>query len=167
MARTDLTAARLRELLHYDPETGVFTWRVRVSQAVKAGAIAGRINYEGYATIKVLGHEYRAHRLALFYMEGKMPAAEVDHINGVRLDNRLVNLRHADRATNAQNMRKALRTNLSCGLIGATWDRRREVWKAAIQVNGKKRMLGAFNTAEEAHARYLEEKRACHPGCTI
>lgn len=167
MAKEILSADKLRELLHYDPDTGIFIWRVRVSQAVKAGDTAGRVNYDGYATIKVLGYEYRAHRLAMFYGDGVMPPSEVDHINGVRLDNRLANLRHADRAMNAQNMRKALRTNLSCGLIGATWDKKRQAWKAAIQVNGKKRALGVFDTAEEAHARYLEEKRAFHVGCTI
>lgn len=167
MAKEILSAEKLRELLHYDPETGIFVWRVRVSQAVKVGHVAGRINYDGYSTIKILGYEYRAHRLAMFYAEGIMPPAEVDHINGIRLDNRLANLRHADRSTNAQNMRKALSTNLSCGLMGATWDKTRKTWKASIQVNGKKRTLGAFATAQEAHDCYIAAKRTHHNGCTI
>jgi hypothetical protein len=98
MGRPPLTARRLRQLLSYDPATGEFRWRVRVSIRVQVGQIAGRINGDGYVRIGVDGSEYFASRLACLWMEGWYPEHLVEHINGQRHDNRWENLRKPPRS---------------------------------------------------------------------
>lgn len=162
-----LTAARLRELLHYDPETGVFTRRVRTSTRIKAGDVAGWANGKGYLLISVDGRDHYAHRLAWLYTHGAWPTNEIDHRNTVRNDNRIANLRDVSGAVNSQNQRRAPAHNKSCGLLGVTWNKQIRKWHAQIQVDGKKRSIGYFATAELAHSAYLAAKREHHPGCTV
>lgn len=160
-----LGQAELLRVLHYDPMTGLFTWLVRLSQRAKVGDVAGRFRRDtGYRSIRLDGREYYAHRLAWLYMTGEWPADEIDHINGSRSDNRWANLRAADRSLNQQNERIARSTSVT-GLLGA--HRRHGTFRASIVVDGRKKELGAFGTAEEAHAAYVKAKRALHPGCTI
>src|ERR1700719_1662744 len=96
---------RLRELLSYDPETGVFRWLVRKRQNVKAGDVAGSFDGCGYCKISIDRRAYKAHRLAWLYMTGEWPPAEIDHINMNRADNRFANLRLATRHQNMANQR--------------------------------------------------------------
>jgi len=169
MAKTDLTAQRLRELLHYDPETGVFTWRVRMSNVVHANTIAGAIEtIEKYRSIKIGGYSYKAHRLAWFYMTGEWPPHEVDHINGERSDNRWANLRSATKSQNQQNTRKP-RAHGTSGFLGVSKRRHNPPlpWLAQIRINGQGYNLGQYATPEEAHSAYLEAKRKMHPFNTI
>lgn len=165
MAKADITAQRLRELLHYDPETGVFTWRVRRGGGAVAGGICGSPNSGGYIQIKIDRVLRKAHRLAWLYVHGAWPKADIDHINGVRDDNRLTNLRDVPESTNAQNLLRA-RKDSGAGLAGARKNRD-SGWAARIRVGGKERHLGIFATPEEAHAAYIEAKRRLHTGCTI
>jgi hypothetical protein len=161
--RTTLTAARLRELLHYDPDTGVFTWRVKRRGTASAGSIAGTVN-DGYVKIKVDGVRWGAHRLAWFWMTGSAPADEIDHQNGDHCDNRWSNLRQGTHADNMQNQITAQADNRT-GLLGVR--RRGKRFGAEINANGVKRWLGAFGTAEEAHAAYVATKRELHPFGTL
>jgi hypothetical protein len=149
----EITAERLRELLHYDPETGVFTRRVSTNNAYRVGDIAGGINSQGYLQIRLDKRLYKAHRLAWLYVHGELPPADVDHINGIKNDNRLGNLRPATRSQNQANMRKH-DANTS-GYKGVSWNQQHRKWRANIRVNGRLKYLGAFDGPAEAHAAYL------------
>lgn len=148
--RASITAERLRELLDYCPETGVFTWRVSVG-GMKVGARAGCRNNRGYVLIRVDGTIYVAHRLAWLFTTGCWPAEFIDHVNCDRSDNRLVNLREATHAQNQANAR--LPSNSTVGLKGVT--RRKSRWEAQIKYCGEKKYLGLFDTPEAAHAAYV------------
>jgi hypothetical protein len=163
MSKTELTAERLRELLNYDPETGVFTRLVRAANK-KAGDRAGCARGDGYLLIRVSGSLYLAHRLAWFYVHGAWPANKIDHIDGVRDNNRIDNLRDATDAVNSQNIRSA-RAGSASGLLGASKHKRS--WSATIETGGVRHRLGTFSTPELAHGAYLGAKRNMHEGCTI
>lgn len=155
---------RLRELLDYDAETGVFTWRESRGGSQSGGA-AGFMNPKGYVRICISGKRYAAHRLAWLYVNGEWPSGEVDHLNGVRNDNRIANLRDATTSINQQNQRQARTNNRSSGLLGVT--RKRSKWQAQIETNGRNVFLGCYSTKEDAHLAYLKAKRERHDGCTI
>jgi hypothetical protein len=167
MAESSLSAERLREVLHYDPLTGIFSWRVKTAARIKVGDVAGSINKHGYRYVHFDGVNYRANRLAWFYVHGEWPEHTVDHINGVKSDDRFTNLRDVTHQKNVQNERRA-RSNTKTGLLGVTRHKRAGgQWRADIGVNGKNVYLGLFPTPEQAHAAYLEAKRKLHEGCTI
>jgi hypothetical protein len=159
-----LTQERLRELLHYNPDTGIFTRLVRTSQNMRVGDIAGNLDCRGYLVFCICGIKYYAHRVAWLYMTGKWPVDEIDHINGIKNENRWENLREATPTINVQNQRKAQKGNKS-GFLGVSPHRKRFV--AWIKSNDGQRYLGIFDTPELAHQAYLEAKRKLHPGCTI
>lgn len=151
-----VTAERVRELLKYDPETGVFVWRKMRRGSAKAGNVAGyaRANRnKKYWIIRVDGPNYSAHRLAWLYMTGLFPDDQVDHIDGNSLNNAWSNLRLARSVENSRN-RKMDGRNTS-GLKGAYWRKRERRWAAHIRVDYRLLWLGYFDTAEEAHAAYV------------
>ena len=158
-----LTAERVRELFHYDQDTGVFTRRVtRQGLKARAGDIAGTRKPSGYLSIWICGANFMVHRLAWLYVHGTWPEGQVDHINQVKADNRIANLRVATHAENMQN-RKPYKTN-STGLRGV-YRRKTQpdhLFYAAIKVNRKTINLGAFRTAEEAHAAYCAAAARLH-----
>jgi hypothetical protein len=158
MAKADLTAQRLRELLDYNPETGLLT------RLVPPKRVTGSPSKRGYIELFLLGSKFRAHRLAFLYMTGDWPRYEVDHIDGNKGDNRWANLRDVPKKTNQENRRIATKSN-KLGILGVCCTRGR--YMASIQENGKKRTLGRFPTAEEAYAAYLDAKRLLHPGNTL
>lgn len=161
-----LTAERLRELVEYDPKTGVFVRRVVLSNVVKVGDVAGSKSVKtGHYFIWVEGKRYGAHRLAWLYMTGTWPKKNIDHINGDGSDNRWCNLRDVAQSVNLQNIRSANKRNTS-GLLGAH-DHGDGKYTSQIQVDGKRRYLGIFSTAAEAHKAYVTAKRVLHVGCTI
>ena len=92
MNSSALTTDRLKELLHYDQDTGVFTWNVRRSGKTPAGSVAGSYDAYGYIQIRISPFRYKAHRLAWFYVNSEWPKFCIDHINGVRDDNRISQL---------------------------------------------------------------------------
>ena len=170
MAKANLTAARLRELLEYNPETGEFKWLKRVSMRVLAGAIAGGpSNADGRWRITVDGSKYLAHRLAWLHFYGEWPNGQVDHIHGDGHmgNNRIADLRPVTPQINTQNQRHARSDNENSDLIGAHWDKRWSRWRSCIGISGKQIHLGTFSSKEAAHAAYVEAKRRLHPGCTI
>lgn len=146
-----ITLDRLRELLSYDPETGHFHWS-KPRPFCSAGKYAGGLTPYGYVRINVEGRPYQAHRLAWFYVYGRWPLREIDHINGIRSDNRLSNLREATPSQNQAN--KGMRKDNTSGAKGVTWDKSRGKWLAAIHVNGKRQGLGRYQTIGEAAAAY-------------
>jgi hypothetical protein len=162
MKRTDLTGETLRNLLDYDPDTGIFHWRVSRG-GVEPGAAAGHINNRGYILIRVNGTDFKAHRLAWLHFHGMWPDHQIDHINGDRSDNRIANLRDVSQFTNMQNQTKPPKNSTS-GFLGVSWHKRAKQWRARISVNGRVQHIGCFDCAKEAHAAYLAAKLRFHLG---
>lgn len=150
----ELTHGELIQLLSYDPSTGKFVWNVAPRRGIAAGTSAGTPRPDGYQKIAIRERGYMAHRLAWFYVHGQWPAHQIDHINGVRNDNRISNLREVTHAENLHNMPRAR---------GYTWHKKDRKWQAQIQINGKYVYLGYFATEQEARDAYLKAKTIFHP----
>ena len=144
-----LPLERLREVLHYDPETGVFIWLIRSAQKIKIGDIAGSLHKAGgYIYIRIGNFRYRAHRLAWLYMTGEWPEGEIDHRDLNRSNNRFNNLREATRQQNSAN--GPMRSTNTSGVKGVCWNKKSEKWLAQIGAEGKHFYLGEFDTLQEA-----------------
>lgn len=159
--------ATLLKLLHYDPETGIFTWLPRPIQQQQdkswnarwAGKRAGS-HWVGsrsgpYWKLVILWQVHYAHRIAWFYMTGEWPEEDIDHKDGDGVNNRWANFRLATPSQNHQNMKP--RTDCASGLKGAYYDKRRGRYFSQITISGKLRRIGTFSSAEEAHAAYCAE----------
>lgn len=146
-------ASIVRSLLNYDPQTGIFTWRVARGRLAKAGSVAGCAKPCGHIAIKISGTAYLASRLAWVVMTGRDPELDPDHENGVPGDNRWVNLRLATFSQNKANSRR-YRNNKS-GFKGVSWNARYQKWVAQIGDNKKVIHLGYFDSQEVAYAAYL------------
>jgi hypothetical protein len=141
------TLQRISDLLDYNKDTGVFVWKQNRGGKTKAGSVAGCVTAAGYSQIYVDGKPYYGHFLAYFLTNGKLPVDKIDHINRIRTDNRISNLRLADSKLNAvNNSRRG--THLS-----------RNGWVAGITVNGRRKHLGYFKTEEEAFTVYVKAKQ--------
>lgn len=155
-----ITQERLRELLNYAPETGVFVWRPREENSRHdkmwntryAGTIAGRLLGTGYRVITIYNHGCTAHRLAWLYAHGDWPAGHIDHIDGDKTNNALSNLREATRSQNLQNSRK--RRDNTSGHKGVSRHTGTGKWLAQISVSRRYIYLGLFDTPEAAAAAY-------------
>ena len=147
---TGLTQERLKSLLAYDPETGLFTWLVRRPNGVRVGDLAGCINAKGYRIIKIGGKAYKASRLAFLYMTGAFPPVVADHESRERADNRWANLRPADYSQNCSNRLVPNRT----GFKGVHFRASRNAFEAYIKKDGRRRFLGYFHSATDAAAAY-------------
>lgn len=148
-----VTLKRLKELLSYDKETGVFHWKV-LKGHILAGAVAGNIRKDnGRIIIGIDNTQYRAHRLAWLYHFGSWPKKDIDHINGKPFDNRICNLREATDAQNLANMKKP-RTNKS-GRKGVSWHKGGRKWQVHIMAYDVNYYLGLFEDLEEAHHAYM------------
>jgi len=147
-----IQVSRLRELLHYDPDTGVFTWIKTAAHRVPAGTVAGALSNKGYLRIQIDRKIYPAHRLAWLYVHGTWPRGFVDHINRNRVDNRISNLRDVNASQNVRNC--GLRATNTSGYKGVSYWTERKKWAAQIRLNGKNKLLGMFATPEEASAAY-------------
>lgn len=148
MANEILSQAELSARLHYDPETGLFRWKTSSSNRIKVGGIAGTAHNAGYVSICINSRLYLAHRLAFLYLEGVLPSDEIDHINGVRNDNRWANLRHATHAQNLKNT--STFSHNTSGMRGVYRRKDTGRWQAQIKLGGKNIALGCFDTSEEA-----------------
>lgn len=148
----------IRELLSYDPETGIFTWLQDRNQLAKKGARAGYQRHDGYWLINMRGHTVLCHRLAWLLTAGEWPSDMIDHINGDPSDNRLANLREADRSQNMMNM--ALPPANTSGFKGVSFDRRQRKWQAYITIQRRKKSLGYYtDLSEAAFARKVAEEK--------
>jgi len=148
------------DVLNYDPLTGILTWRTNEKAPRKfRGKVAGTLTARGYRRIRIHGSLFFAQRLAWLISEGEDPGSlEVDHINGLRDDNRRENLRLVTPAQNQHNRRSAK---------GYSFHKRHKKWKAQIFLNDKNRHIGYYTTEEEARAAYLEAKAEFHPTSPI
>jgi hypothetical protein len=159
-----ITQNRLKEVLDYNPDTGVFIRRLKQT-GVKQGKISGSLTLEKYQVTSIDNKIYKCHRLAWLYMTGKFPDGQIDHINGNRSDNRFENLRDVTQTQNIQNQRKAQISNKSTGILGVF--KNGFGFMARITHNNTKIYLGTFKTTEEAQAAYVAAKRVLHSSCTI
>jgi hypothetical protein len=162
----NITQEKLKELLVYYPDIGIFVWRKSLNFRIVIGTTAGSINGGGYYHIQIDKKKYKSSRLAWLYEFGYWPHGEIDHINHNKMDNRICNLRDVTRSGNQQNKIKANRDSKS-GLLGASFAKANGKYRAQITVNGIVKHLGFFDTAEEAHAAYLGAKRIQHSTCTL
>ena len=151
--------AVIRGLLSYDPETGVFRW-LKGGHGIVSGAAAGAIGGGGYLQFRIDGRKHYAHRLAWLYVYGRWPEDQIDHINGIRSDNRIANLREATRAENQQN--RAIQRNSTSGAIGVNWHKRNKKWRAEIKKHGKRTHVGYFDSIEDAVAARIKAKAEIH-----
>jgi hypothetical protein len=149
-----LTARKLKTLVIYDPDSGLFYRR-------GANCLATNQRPDGYLSVYITGKHYElAHRLAVLYMTGEYPEGEVDHINGLKSDNRWDNLRVVTKANNQWNSK--IRKDNSSGVKGVSWIERDKAWVARIQVNGKRLTIGYFKTLEEAQEAIAEARVTYH-----
>ena len=143
--------------MHYAPETGIFTWKVRTSNSVKVGDVAGCPDGGGYLLITLQSRLYKAHRLAWLHTYGVWPSLDIDHINRNRSDNRNSNLREVTHKQNHQNRSKP--SNNTSGHPGVVWHKRISKWQVKIKHSYKYIHIGYFTTIEEAiSARKAAEK---------
>lgn len=170
----ELTRERLKDFVHYDPESGVFLWKERLEKHFQdakyspasvqaatwnkkyAGKRAGRTHGKGYVAMTIERRGYLAHRLAWLYVYGEWPV-HIDHINRDKQDNRIANLRSVDNATNHRNMPK-LSTNTS-GVTGVRWHKQMQKWAARINTQGREIYLGLFENLEDAVKARAEANR--------
>lgn len=145
--------ASFLRLLSYNPDTGLFTWLVSRGKA-KAGDIAGSPWKDGYLRIKVLRRGYAAHRLAWLFAHGHWPQLQIDHINGIRTDNRIHNLRDVDGVVNQSNRIFPSRGNVYPNVQQAPCGR----FNAVFTYNKQFYWLGSHVTAEEAYAAVLKRR---------
>lgn len=151
----------LKHYLIYDPDTGVFRWRIDMGRRYKAGRIAGHVNpRKGYRRIMIEQKAYPAHHLAWLWTYGKFPKDEIDHINLNEDDNRISNLREATRSQNNGN--RGISPKNSSGFKGVWYEpksSRNKPWRAKVKHNGIQYYLGNFTTPEEAHQAYADKAR--------
>jgi len=162
MTAKSINQKELKELLDYNPATGIFTRKVRTAKRVHVGDVAGTINSLGYRRIQLYGKLYKAHRLAWLFMTGEFPANDIDHINHVKDDNRFANLRVV---THSENLRNAtMRNDNSSGVTGVSWFKRDSNWRVQIMVNGKSIHGGYFGciTAATLARKALDVKYRFH-----
>ena len=159
----DVTLKELKDRLNYDKLTGKFIW-VKNRYISLIGKEAGTTLANGYRKLWVGKEQLLAHRVAVFYVTGNWPSDEVDHINGVRDDNRWANLRECDRSLNRQNVHVPKRKSKT-GFIGVI-PLKNGRFQAAIGAGGRTIYLGVFGTAKEASEKYLSAKKKLHPGVT-
>ncbi len=159
MDREIITQARLKELLHYDPFTGIFTWKVAKGGRAKAGSVAGCLSSisRGYIQIRIDGTRYLAHRLAFLYMLGRWPKDDVLHTDGRTTDNRWHMLGEGTRSENLKDKQIAL--NNTSGTTGVCWAKKEQRWRARIMVSHKEIILGYFLSKESAIAARKEAER--------
>lgn len=161
-----ITIDRLTELVEYDKKTGSFTSRVS-RPGVKKGSPLGTIRKtNGYLQICLDRKLYYAHRLAMMMLGHDIEGVQIDHIDGVKLNNCESNLRICRVLENAQNIKKAYRTN-SLGVLGVTKAKQKDGYVAKIFHAKKYIHLGTFKTIEEASAAYISAKRLIHAFNTL
>jgi len=149
-----LSQAEVKARFDYDPHTGVFTCRL-------TGKPIGRPTAAGYLSTTLVGRTILLHRLAYFYMYGQWPVDQIDHVNGVKDDNRIINIRPASASQNGSN--RGLSARNTSGYKGVYWDKAQSCWRACIKVDGRQQNIGGrFLTAAQASQAYIRAARKHH-----
>ena len=149
MTKPILTQKRLKELLHYDPDTGVFTWLVYRNVNARVGGRCGHVEDRTlYRWIYIDDAKHKSARLAFLYMKGRLPSAHMDHINHIRSDDRWCNLREVTQQENNKN--KTMQTNNTSGVMGVHWKKAISKWGAKIVVNKKQIHIGYYSSINKA-----------------
>ncbi len=153
-----LTWERLDELFHVNPDLGLLIWKKNLGGRFRVNTIAGDLNHRfGYVPIRIDRVKYKRHRLIWFYVYREWPP-ELDHINGIRNDDRIDNLRKATRAQNLWN--QAIPSNNTSGHKGISWRKDRNKWTVTLMVNGVHHCIGLYSDIQDAiTARKLAEQR--------
>jgi len=160
-----LTQKELKEILCYNENTGVFTWKTQPSKHVREGDVAGCLNHAGYRVIKINKKIYRACRLVWLCVYGFFPENYIDHINRKKSDDRVENLREVSVTCNLRNRGK-MRSN-SSGVTGVHYNKERKHYRATIMVDKKAISLGYHETKREAaNARHKAEIYYNFPNCS-
>jgi hypothetical protein len=159
MKKLDITQEELKSELSYDPDTGEFIW-LRNTAKVRKGGKAGCIDDQGYVRIHVRQRKYAAHRLAVLYITGRWPDAQVDHINGVRDENRWINLREVTKTQNMWNQKR--RSTNTSGCPGVSFHKKNQNYISYIRDGEKRIYLGSTNHIFEAAALALSAKNRIH-----
>lgn len=150
----------------FDYKNGGLFWRKSLTGKSRiAGKEAGCLNQDGYVVIEVANKGIGAHRIVWLMHHGAWPKGEIDHLNGIRHDNRIENLRDVAHITNSENRRTSMNDSKT-GVLGVT-EFKGGKYRARIRSNGILVSLGIFDTVEQAHASYVDAKRKLHAGCTL
>ena len=157
--------AYMKEHFAYEQD-GFFVLIKKQYVGSRVGEKVGWLQTNGYWRISIKGKSYQAHRLVWLWHHKKMPQYDIDHVNGIKSDNRIENLRDVLHRHNTQNCRQARRNNLS-GYLGVSSSLRKNKFAALLWANNKTNVLGYYDTAEQAHEAYLNAKRVEHEGCVI
>ncbi len=153
-----MTQSELKSLLHYDQDTGIFTWKSNIGH-VKQNSTAGSVSKRQYYVIGINKKLWLAHRLAWFYVYGYWPKI-VDHINGNTIDNRISNLREASSIQNGYNQK--INKNNKTGCKNVYWCKSKKRWIVKIKVNGHSKYIGCFKELELADLIAKEARNKYH-----
>lgn len=155
----NITVEEIRKLFNYDKDTGIISWANKKSSRVLIGNEAGYKRLSGYRQILINRKAYQSHRVAWAIIYGEWPNCQIDHINGIADDNRILNLREATPSENRQNIGKVVSKS---GVIGVTWHKQSKRWQSSIKLNGRSYYLGLFETIESASKAYKKAKTELH-----
>ena len=151
-----LTQSELKSQLNYDSETGIFTWKISKSGIKNINQIAGNVDIYGYHRIKINQKIYKAHRLAWLYIYGEMPKNKIDHINRIKNDNRICNLREATISQNGFNQN--LNKRNTSGFRNVSWNKRNKKWIVALRCNKKQIFIGTFDDVDLANQAAIKAR---------
>lgn len=155
----NITQERLKQLVTYNPDSGIFYRKTTFGKSI-AGNETGTKSMYGYLLITIDRKSYRAHRLAWLYMYGCIPNGHIDHINGIRTDNRIKNLREADYFKNAWNSK--VQKNNTTGVKGVSFNKKSRLYDASVCKNNKRYYVGGFKTLDEAKIAIEEFREYLH-----
>lgn len=165
--KNQIDIVRLREVLHYNADTGVLTWRVN-RRRERVGAEAGRLKDSGYRVVDVNGRGYRSHRIAWALHHGEWPKGDIDHIDGVKTNNRIANLRDVSTSVNMQNRKRAQANNRSGSSVpGVSFHKETGKFEVRAIRGGRRVYVGLFANISEAESASLAYRRLHYAGNTL